>query len=223
MSRLTTHGRGRLAVLAAGAALLLLLALQRSDDPALLGRWSRSYAALLAVGAAAWLAALLLLRRGPLPALPRAAPPALLLAVPLLLAIPYAHHRFVEWPAMRRAFDERRAADPQPGPLARIDVDSRLESVAIFLRDRMPPGTVLMTDVPSMLQIMSGRRCIPFVYRVHPPEVLTGNADLVFYTREIPEASAVMDAVAPRLEPVFALPAVDDGGRLVTPTVYRTR
>jgi hypothetical protein len=77
-----------------------------------------------------------------------------------------------------------------------------------------------MTDVPRMLQVMSGRRCVPFVYRVEPPEVLAGDADLVFYTREIPEAAEVMDAVGAGLRPVLELEPYSDGRRTVTPTVY---
>src|SRR5262249_31867880 len=120
-----------------------------------------------------------------------------------------------------RAFSARRAQVPLKGALARIDVDPRLEAVALYLRDHTPAETVVMTDVPRMLQVMSGRRCIPFVYTVNPPAVLSAGPQLVFYTREIPEAWAVMDAMAPRLEPVLELDPVDDGGRLVRPTVYR--
>ena len=200
--------------------LLLVLAMQRSDHPVLLQRWSWGYAGLLAAVGAAWVGAMLWLRGG------RTLPPphrALLLLVPALAAVPFAHHAFVEWPAQKRAFDEHRALHPEPEPLAHIDVDPRLELVADYLRDRTPPGTVLMTDVPSMLQVMSGRRCIPFVYTVEPPRVLTGDADLVLYTREIAEASAVMDAVAPGLQPAFELPQVEEDGRVVVPVVFRTR
>jgi hypothetical protein len=197
----------------------VLLATQSSDHPKLLGRWSYSYAALLIV-----LAALLglfpgLSRRGRLPV-----PAAwMALLVPLAMAGPFVHKRFVEWPGRVAAFEQRRADDPQPGALAAIDVNPLLETVAVHLRDETPPETVLMTDVPRMLQIMSERRCVPFVYRVDPPGVLVGEADLVFYTREIPEAAAGMDTGAPGYEGVFELPAVFDGQRTVTPAVYRPR
>lgn len=207
---------GRRAVLLAGGALLLLLAVQRSDHPVLLGRWSASYAALLGVAGAAWLAAWRL-RRVPQPGAAAA------LAAAALLALPFAHRRFVEWPARVSDFEARRAQDPQPGALARVDVHPQLEAVAVYLRDRTPPDTVLMTDVPSILQPLSGRRCIPFVYRRDQPAVLTGDADLVFYSRELPDASAVMDAVAPALEPVLQLQPLDLDGRVVVPAVYRAR
>jgi hypothetical protein len=61
------------------------------------------------------------------------------------------------------------------------------------------------------------------VYRVQPPEVLAGDADLLFYSREIPEAAAVMDAVAPGLQPALELEPLFDGVRSVTPTVYKAR
>ncbi|HEX5010813.1 MAG TPA: hypothetical protein VFY71_10455 [Planctomycetota bacterium] len=203
------------ALLLSGAVLLLLvLALQRSDHPDVLGLWSFGYAGLLVVGAGLWLLALRL------PRLPEARPSAAI-ACAVLLAVPFLQVRLHAWPGTVAAFELRRAAHPQPGALARVDVDPRLEEVAVFLRDHTPPDTVLMTDVPSILAPLSGRRCIPFVYRVQPPEVATDGADLVFYTRELPDAAAVMDACAPRLEPVLQLQPLDLGGRVVTPTVYR--
>jgi len=206
---------GARSLLLAGAVLvLLLLGLQRSDHPDVLGRWSWGYAALLVAGALLWLVALRL------PRLPEARPSAAI-ACAALLAVPFLQVRFLAWPDTVAAFDERRAAEPQPGALARVDVDRRLEEVAIFLRDHTAPGTVLMTDVPSILEPLSGRRCIPFVYRVQPPEVATSGADFVFYTRELPDAAAVMDACAPRLEPALRLDALEIGGQVVTPIVYR--
>ncbi len=211
-----TRPAARRALLLAAAALVLLLAAQRSDHPVLLGRWSAGYALLLAALLAACLLAARLRR---LPE-PRA---AWALSCAALLVLPFAQKRWVEWPARVAAFEQRRAEHPQPGALARVDVDPRLEDVAVFLRDHTPPGTLLMTDVPSILAPLSGRRCVPFVYRVQPPEVATGAADLVFYTRELPDAAAVMDAVAPTLEPALQLPPLEIDGRLVVPTVYRVR
>jgi len=206
----------RRALLLAGAALLVLLASQRSDHPVLFGRWSAGYALLLAV-----LLGLLLLalRLRQLPG-PRA---SWAVAGAALLALPFAHKRWIEWPARVEAFEARRALDPQPGALARVDVDPRLEQVAIFLRDRTPPGTVVMTDVPSILEPLSGRRCVPFVYRVDPPGISPGSADLVFYSRELPDAAAVMDTLAPGLEPVLQLEPLELEGRRIVPTVYRSR
>ena len=103
-----------------------------------------------------------------------------------------------------------------------VAIRDRPEDVARFLATT-PPDTVLMTDVPKLLAVLSGRRCVPFVYRAEPPDVLVGDADLVFYTRELPQAAAVMDAVAHRFEPAFELPAVDEGAGAVRPTVYRVR
>jgi hypothetical protein len=209
-----TRPTARSLLLTAGVLLLLVLALQRSDHPDVLGLWSWGYAALLVAGVAAWLLALRL------PRLPEARPSAAV-ACAVLLAVPFLQLRCLAWPDTVAAFEARRAAHPQPGALARVDVDPRLEEVAVFLRDHTPPDTVLMTDVPSILAPLSGRRCIPFVYRVQPPEVATDGADLVFYTRELPDAAAVMDACAPRLQPALQLVPLDVGGRAVTPVVYR--
>jgi hypothetical protein len=175
---------------------------------------------LLGTGTLGWIAVALLTRSGRVPAL---RPGLCLAAAALLWLVPFAHMRWVAWPARVEAFAERRRAEPQEGALARIDVDPRLERVAVFLRDEVPPDTLVMTDVPRMLQVMSGRRCVPFVYRLEPPEVLVGDADLVFYTREIAEAAAVMDVVAPTMLPVLELESFFDGVQNVTPTVYQTR
>lgn len=199
--------------LVVAAALLTVLAAQRSDHPVVLGRWSVAYAGLLALGVAGWIFAL---RAERLPA-PRA---AFALAYAAAIAMPFAHKRFVEWPARVEAFQQRRAATPRTGALARIDVDPRLEAVAVFLDEHTPPETVLMTDVPSILSVLSGRRCVPFVYRAQPPEVDTTGADFVFYTRELPDASAAMDAAAISLRPALQLEPFELEGRLVTPTVY---
>ena len=210
---------GRALVLAAAGAVIVVLALQRSDHPVLLGRWSHAYAALLLVALGAWALAWRRLRRGDLPEL--RASWALLL--PALVALPMLHKRFVEWPGRVAEFEARRAADPQRGALARIDADPRLEAIASFLRDRTPPASVVMTDVPAMLEVLSERRCIPFVYRVQPPDVLTDDADYLFYSREWPDAAAVTDAVAARWAVALELEPVFDGERLVVPTVYKLR
>ena len=209
----------RRALLLAGALLLGLLLMQRSDDPSVLGRWSKSYAALLVAGSAGWLALAWWMRKArPLPWTDAAC-----LLAPLLFLVPFAAIRFREWPETVEAFRTRRLEHAVQGPLANIDVHPALEEVALFLRRDTDAGTVVMTDVPKMLAILSGRRCVPFVYRAQPPEVLAGEADLVFYTREIPEAAAVIDACADRFEPVLELTPVDDGQRQVVPTVYRPR
>jgi hypothetical protein len=210
---------GRLSLLAAGAALLALLALQRSDHPVVLGRWSLSYLGLLLAASGLLVVAWRLVRHGRLPA-PR---PTWALALPALVAVPWLHKRGVEWPARVAEFEARRSAEPQTGALARIDCDPRLEQIAVFLRDRTPPDTLVMTDVPAMLQTLCERRCIPFVYQVQPPDVLTGEADLLFYSREWPDAAAVTDAVASRWKVVLALEPVFDGERMVVPTVYELR
>jgi hypothetical protein len=203
-------------VLLGGAVLLVVLVAQRSDHPTLLGRWSTSYAVLLVFAVVAWAVATRLKQ------LPEAKPAAAM-AFAVAVALPFLHKRFVEWPRQMEAFRARRAAVPQSGELARVDVDPHLEEVAVFLRDRTPPDTVVMTDVPSILAPLSGRRCMAFVYAMDPPRVETDGADLVFYTRELPDASAAMDASAAALEPALQLEPMELDGRRVTPTVYRAR
>ncbi|MHC4845676.1 MAG: hypothetical protein ACYTCU_05900 [Planctomycetota bacterium] len=217
--RLMAHPAGRMALVAGGLAVVVVLALQRSDHPTLLGRYSNAYAGLLVFATVAWLLGARFVLKGHLP------DPSVqwVWLLPLVFLLPLGKKRFVEWPARQDAFAAHRAEHPETGPLARIDVDRRLERVAVFLRDEMPADTLVMTDVPRMMQVMSGRRCTPFVYRLRPPAVLHDQADVVFYTRELAEAAAVMDAMEARYEAVLELDPVFDGVREVIPTVYRPR
>jgi hypothetical protein len=101
--------------------------------------------------------------------------------------------------------------------LANVDVDPHLEKVVVYLRDHTPEGTVLMTDVPSILAPLSGRRCIPFVYAMNPPRdgrrrprlLLAGAAG-----RDRRHGCLGVAASGLRLG------QIDLGDRVVTPTVF---
>ena len=184
---------------------LALLASQRSAYPTLLDRWSTSYAALLGVAAlgvtvlsvAAW--------RQLWPRLPTGSP----LLVVVLFGLPFAHQRFVRWPGIVQTFEQRRRVEPRLGPLATIDVHPVLEAVAAHLATT-PPDTVLMTDVPKMLTIIGERRCVPFVYGVDPPAVVTDGVDLVFHTGSQADAAAALAAVADSWPVATSIPLTDD-------------
>ena len=75
-----------------------------------------------------------------------------------------------------------------------------------------------------MMALLSGRRCVPFVFRVDPPDVVSGAADYVFYTGELAQAAEVMRACAERFDVELALAPIDiGGGQTLRPTVYRVR
>jgi hypothetical protein len=192
---------GRGSALLIATAVAVVLSSQVSDHPTVLGRWSKSYTVVIGaswvlVAGLAWL-----LRRPQLPELR----PQLAWLVPGLFLLPWLHFRAVEWPAQMRQFEERRLASPRVAPLDRIDVDPLLEQVALWLTEHTAPEAVVMTDVPKMLAVLSGRRCIPFRYRIDPPEILHGNADVIFYTRELAQVAAVMDAQALNYELLLEL------------------
>ncbi|MCB9896516.1 MAG: hypothetical protein H6825_00805 [Planctomycetes bacterium] len=202
----------------AGLALVALLAMQRSDDPTVLGRWSRAYAALLGVALLGLLALAVVVRRRFLP-LPRAGFAWLAAA---LFAVPFGALRFSEWPRQVDAFVARHATTPVDTDLGPIDVHPALERVAVYLREHAPRDSVLMTDVPKMMAVLSGLRCVPFVYRVDPPAVETGDATFVFYTRFWPDASAVLDTVAPAWTVELEVP-LDDDPSGTSAVLYRVR
>jgi hypothetical protein len=212
------HSSLRILSLLCALAVVAVLLSQQSDDPSILGRWSKAYALMLAVSIAGVCALAWWMYRGRNTRWPATA----WLLAPALFALPFGTLRFHEWPQIVHSFEERRALNPRTGPLERIEIHPVLEQVADYLATT-PPDTVVMTDVPKMMAVVAERRCIPFVYRAEPPDVLVGNADVLFYTREIPQAAEVLDKVGTKYHIVFELPPVDDGKRLVTPKVYRTR
>lgn len=213
---LSRHEQLRWLLPALAALILLALALRRSDHPVVFGRWSTGYSATLALLALAVAALAGWLRRAPLPALG----PAALLAVVFLFAGAFAQERGLEWPAQVAAFEAHRQSQPTQGPRARIEVNPILEQVAAYLETETPEGAVLMTDVPKMLSILSGRRCVPFRYRISPPGLVTDGADLLFYTRELPELSALVDDSAASFPVALQLPPISDGNVTVRPVVY---
>ncbi len=218
-SRLAASDAGRRSVTLASVALFLVLAAQRSDHPTILGRWSASYAALL-LGTAGTTVILVRLMysgwRG-------GVAPILTWVVPVLMVIPFAAKRWVEWPAQCADFDTRRLAAPASGALGSIDVDPRLESVARWIAANTTPEDVIMTDVPVMLEIMSGRRCVPFVYRLSPPSVLDDGVDYIFYSREIEEAANVMDLESQRFDVAAVIAGRNGTDHTPSPTIYATR
>lgn len=217
IANLARSATGRNVTLTLVAALALVLSIQTSDDPTVLGRWSKSYTAVVAL---AWMAVVVLatlLRRDELPAWH----PGAAWLLPILFCVPWLQFRFVEWPAQVHSFAHHRAEHPADPPLDRIDVDPRLEQVALWIMDHTPADALVMTDVPKMLNALTGRRCVPFRYQVEPPEVLHGEADVIFYTRELADASAVMDARAGDYEVALELAPVFDGRTTVVPRLYR--
>lgn len=219
LARGLTMGRaGRVVLVLLGLAATAALASRRSDQATVLGRWSTSYAALVVGAGATTLALAGWLWRRPLPG----PEPRQAWLLPALFALTLADDRLQLWPAQVRAHAERAATRPADDLLASIDVHPLLGEVARWLADQ-PADTVLMTDVPKMMTAMTGRRCVPFVYRLEPPAVLTGEADLVFYTGELPEAAQVLDARAHDFDVALRLDPISEGGATVVPTVYAVR
>ncbi len=210
---------GRRGILFAGAVVLSLLAIQTSDHPVILERWSSAYAGLLGVGLALLLGLWRMLRKGILPEIPPAAP----LLIPLLFALPLGHHRLVLWPKDIAANETVRAERSLEDEWPHIDLHPIHADVARFIRKTTKDEAVIMTDVPKMMSILTDRRCIPLVYRLSPPEVHPGKAIFVYYTGEIIEALKVIETVAKDLGwiPVWRLDPVWDGTREVVPTVWR--
>ena len=221
VARIGSAPIGRLAVTLALAAMTAALATRSSRFPTVLGRWSTGYAGLLVACAFGTVAiGFILHRRRGLPSLV----PAVALAAPLLFAPSWGNFVLRLWPAQQAEFSARRVAEPVSGPLARIDVNPVLEQLALHIATTTPDDTVLMIDVPKIMAVIAERRCVPFTYRTDPPEVVVGDADLVFYTRELPEVAALMDTCADDFDLALELRPIDIGdGNVLKPKLYSVR
>ncbi len=217
----------RVVIVLVALAAWVVLALQRSDHPALLGRYSNAYAGMLAAlaGGIAVLAAVL--HRGQLPKLPLTAA----LVVPLLFALPWAQRRFIEWPAHVAAVQ---AHVHDCGAFGPVFVHPVIRGMADVITANTTPSDVVMTDVPKMMAVLTERRCVPFVYGLAPPVIEPGEADVVYYSGELVEAVDVLDKIVVTggddftLAPVASLEAQQTGlfnadgtPRLFAPTLYR--
>lgn len=210
LNALTRHPRGRLVALFIATVVLTLLVLQRSDVPAVLGRWSVGYAALLAVSIGATAVVIWCVRVG----LPLRLPPRAPLLALALFAASFAHQRFVRWPQLQR--------DQAPMVANAIQVHPVLREVADRLAAEMPPDTIVMTDVPKMLQVLSGLRCVPMRYTVDPPRLVPGEAKVLFCTgSDPPEAGALVDALSSDWDALIELAPIPVGNGELHPTVWR--
>lgn len=216
----------RVAIVALAAAVWAVLALQRSQNAVWLGRYSSAYAALLVVTLLGVVGLGVLLRRGPLP--PLRAWTALLVVV--LFAVPWTNRRLREWPAVVAVYAAEQQTTERFGP---VFVHPVLRDMAALIVEHTGPDDVVMTDVPKMLTILTDRRCVPFTYRLDPPDIELGDASAVYYTGELLEAIDLLDALVAQPDGALAFerlggleampgPMQPDGTlRMVAPTLYR--
>lgn len=211
----------------AGAA--VMLGQKQSVEPTVLGRWSTEYAmlvlgcALAAVVASCAAAATptLWARLDLTQRVPRLVPRCVavgsiaLLALFIVSALIPEHQRFLAERELR----------PVPREYATFKTHPKLIELVDWLKRNTQPGDLVMSDIPKMIHMMTGLRTTPL--RVSSAErrmVLDtpdGRPKYVYYSREIPQITQIVDAWAPtHLETVMTIP-FEEGAATVEIKLFR--
>ncbi len=219
----------RIALGVALAAATFALGRKQSVEPTVLSRWSTEYAlmvfacagaALLAFGAAAlppapW-------RRIDLSGrVPRLAPRVIavgsagLLALFIVSSLIPEHQRFLAERELR----------PVPQEYARLKTHPKLIELVDWLKHNTQPGELVMSDIPKMIHMMTGLRTTPLRVSSAEQRVVLDTPDgrptYVYYSREIPQITKVVDAWAPQhLETIMEIP-FDEGAATVVIKLFR--
>jgi hypothetical protein len=193
---------GRFAL--AGAALLLaaLLATVRSDAPSVAGRWSRTYAALLAaVTLGGILMAGLAVRYRARPLALQGRQQALERLALAVLALAWAASFALTLRELRAEHDEflaQRAARPVPERFARIKTNPELLDLLAALMARAGPGDLVMSDIPKMIHELTGLATTPLRFDSARRELVLdtpqGRPDFLYHSPELPDVCAIIDA-----------------------------
>lgn len=197
-----TRPPGRILLALATIAGTVVVALGRSENAALFGRWSKKYAALVAAGAAASVALVVLAaaagRRRADPAVWLRRTSTLALAALLLLWTANLGLFLRGLAAEHRAFESLRAAAPVPVAFQKLKGHPQLFEMLKILSDRAGEDDVVVSDIPKMIHVATGLRTRPFVYssRDLTVDLEAGGkrARFVYFSREIPQACAAYDA-----------------------------
>lgn len=197
-----TRPAGRILLAAVALVGTIGLGLGRSEDAALLGRWSVKYAALVFVAAGMTVALITLAavagrRRADAESWRTRATAAGLGAL-LLLWVATLGLFLRGLAAEHREFLALRAAAPVAPEFARLKGHPQLFDMLSVLTERAGPDDLVMSDIPKMIHVAAGLRTTPFVYssRDLTVDLDAGGAParFVYFSREIPTACAAYDA-----------------------------
>lgn len=215
LARLHQRPLGFAALVLVAAAATAGAASVRSDRAEILGRWSPKWA-LLVAGLAAATGVLVaarfvrVIRRLPPERLAR----RVLLGAAGLFVLLHAAQAFRFHRALRaehRAFLESRALHPVPERFARLKGIPELFEMLATLLEHARPGDVVMSDIPKIVHVTTGLRAVPFRFSSVRLEVYPEHQGrpvrFLYFSREIPQASAAFDAFvrrnAQRLRPLY--------------------
>jgi hypothetical protein len=124
-------------------------------------------------------------------------------------------------------FVDYRTEHPPPPRLERIKVHPKLVVVTKWIMENTTEDEVIMSDIPKMMHILTGRRTVPFTFyskrRALAEEVMGVKPDYVFYSGEINWVYHVFKDACRDLEEIYT-EEVDIGkGELIQPGLYRMR
>ncbi|MBK6941480.1 MAG: glycosyltransferase family 39 protein [Planctomycetes bacterium] len=219
----------RIALSALFAVAAFGLGRKHSVEPTVLSRWSTEYALLvlgcaglaLVAAAAAAVPPSLWSRFQLRERAPRLVPRGVAIGSIALLALFIVSSLIPE----HQRFLAERELRPVPREYATFKTHPKLIELVDWLKHDTEPGGLVMSDIPKMIHMMTGLRTTPL--RVSSAErrmVLDtpdGRPTYVYYSREIPQITEIVDAWAPsHLETVMTIP-FEEGAATVEIELFR--
>lgn len=203
----------------------------RSQQPEIFGRYSRTYFAF------AVLLTLLLVAVNLFVILERSRPGGLKqmmkrlrLAVPVLYVASFVYFGFMEIRDINEDHERylaRKAEHPPPARLERIKAHPELVGVTEWILTNTTDEEVIMSDIPKMLHMLSGRRTVPFTFyskkRKLAGEVMGHEPGYVFYSGEIGWVYHIFKDACRDLDEIYTRISDLGGGEMIEPGLYRMR
>ncbi|MBU0754938.1 MAG: hypothetical protein KJ645_07340 [Planctomycetes bacterium] len=125
----------------------------------------------------------------------------------------------------RKLFEEDRIENPVPAAFAKIETHPVLIEVSQFILDKTDPDTVIMSDIPKMLHILTQRRTVPFTFygkqRKLAESVHGLQPEYVFYSGEIGWVYQVFKEACKNYEVLFSHRVDSGGGEMIEPGLVR--
>lgn len=192
--------RGRAALGILGLAVAAAMASVESDSKVVLGRWSTTYAAMIACAAVFGIASLCssvvraldrfdLEARRPIVEKLGLAALAILWVGSFLAALRDLHQE-------HRAFLDDRKRNPVSAPFERIKTNPKLIELLERLLEEARPGDLVMSDIPKMIHEMTGLRTTPLRFdserRTLVLETPDGRPTLLYQSPEIPRVYEIV-------------------------------
>jgi hypothetical protein len=209
--------------------LLVIIYTARSEQVDILGRYSYHYLAFAVVVTVVLLVVdVFLIMERKRPGGVKFMVKTLRLALPLLFLLGYTGLGFNELRIISRnhqRFLDHRAEHPVPQRFESIEAHPALIEMAQWITENTGEDTVIMSDIPKMLHLLTGRRTVPFTFYGKQgkltDEVRGLRPSFVCYSGEIGWIYHIFKAACSDFEQIISHRMDAGGGEMIEPGLYR--